>query len=96
MKIEGGKNIGFCSCGFKRTAGIGIIGEDVNSKSEIVGEGFVSSSNESATGFSRICEKCGFDSAEAFQLTSNESEVTIFSCLKCGNKVRQSQGGSKA
>lgn len=97
MKEEAGRNIGFCACGFKRTGGISISGEDSNFERKInLGEGVISEDEVLKEGFYKICKKCGFDKAEAFTLTSNESEVTIFKCLKCGNSTRQAQGSSKA
>ena len=97
MKEEAGRNIGFCACGFKRTAGINISGEDGNQERKInLGEGVVSENEIVKEGFDKICKKCGFGRAEAFSMISNESEVTIFKCLKCGNSTRQAQGSSKA
>jgi hypothetical protein len=98
QKEEMGRMIGVCNCGFKRTGGINIIGEDNTFKenSSFIGGGVVEEDNLSRGGFSRICSKCGFDKAEAFQITSNESEVTIFKCLRCSHSVRQAQGSSKA
>jgi DNA-directed RNA polymerase subunit M/transcription elongation factor TFIIS len=95
QKEEKGKTIGVCSCGFKRTGGITISGEE-NSVTCSIGEGVVSEDNSQKEGFFRICEKCGYDKAEASQILGNESEITVFSCLKCGHKVRQAQGSSKA
>ena len=92
-----GRIIGVCSCGFMRTGGINILGEDNNvERGKLTGSGVANESDSKGEGFSRICDKCGFDKAEAFSITSNESEVTIFKCLKCGYSVRQAQGSSKA
>lgn len=96
LKNEGEKTIGVCRCGFKRTAGITISGEDNNAKEVTLGGGFVDSDTSKSEGFFRICEKCGHNQAEISQIISNESEISIFTCLKCGNRVRQSSGGSKA
>ena len=97
QKEENGKIIGVCSCGFIRTAGINIEGEDNNyEKGKLMAAGITNENEGKGEGFSRICEKCGFDKCEMFQITSNESEVTIFKCLKCGHSVRQAQGSSKA
>jgi DNA-directed RNA polymerase subunit M/transcription elongation factor TFIIS len=95
QKEENQRLIGVCSCGFKRTAGINISQED-SLKNSIVGSGVVNENNNLNGSFSKICKKCGFDKAEAYNMTSNESEVTIFRCLKCGHATRQSQGSSKA
>ncbi|MDP1728942.1 MAG: hypothetical protein Q8L27_01925 [archaeon] len=94
LKEENGLMIGLCNCGFKRTAGISISGEESNNISN-VGGGVVGEDTLMSEGFDRICKKCGHDRADASSILSNESEVTIFTCLKCGFRERQSQG-SKA
>jgi DNA-directed RNA polymerase subunit M/transcription elongation factor TFIIS len=92
-----GRVIGVCSCGFMRTGGISISGEDENKERNNLSAGnAVDESTNKIEGFSRVCEKCGFDKCEAFSITSNESEVTIFRCLKCKHSIRQAQGSSKA
>lgn len=97
QKEEKGALIGVCSCGFKRTGGMSITSEDNNPERKCdLGGGVVDNDYNKQEGFSRVCEKCGFDKAEAFSITSNESEVTIFKCLKCGHSIRQAQGSSKA
>lgn len=92
---ERGRVIGVCGCGFKRTSGISVSGEEKNQTEHNLVE-VLDEKGFSKEGFFRICEKCGHDKAEASLVASNESEVTIFSCLKCGHKTRQSQGSSKA
>lgn len=94
LKEEKGIKIGFCNCGFKRTSGISIAGEE-NCFSDNLGSGVIRDS-VSEEGFERICKKCGYNKADASSILSNESEVTIFTCLKCGFRERQSQGSSKA
>ena len=95
LKKDGDKIIGFCNCGFKRMSGVTVSGEESFSSLER-GSGFVDSDTSKSDGFIRICEKCGHDKAEMSQLVSNESEITMFTCLKCGDRIRQSSGGSKA
>jgi Zn ribbon nucleic-acid-binding protein len=95
LREDRGVMMGICNCGFRRTSGIAIASEEKqkmgNNSVEVLDEkGF------EKDGFFRICEKCGHDKAEADSIASNESDITIFSCLKCGHKVRQSQGSSKA
>jgi len=95
LKEEKGKQIGFCKCGFKRTGGISVLGEEDSIKTNF-GSGIVTEENILSEGFNRVCEKCGHDKAEASQITSNESEITLFKCLRCGNTTRQASGSSKA
>ena len=95
LKEENGKNIGFCKCGFKRTGGIALFGEDINKTASATGSGIAEDENHSS-GFFNVCEKCGFESADSSNIACNESEITIFTCLRCGHKKRQAQGSSKA
>lgn len=95
LKNEGGKSIGVCNCGFKRTGGIIVSGEE-NVFQEQQGSGVASEDSSKREGFIRICEKCGYDKAEASQILSSESEITVYTCLKCGNRTRESSGTSKS
>jgi DNA-directed RNA polymerase subunit M/transcription elongation factor TFIIS len=84
-----GKQVGKCSCGFIRTSGINILGED-KSSSEKVGLGI--SNSESSSGFNFLCSKCGHDKAEVKilgEILGNEKSVTLFTCLKCGKAERK-------
>jgi Zn ribbon nucleic-acid-binding protein len=94
LKEENNKQIGVCNCGFKRTGGISLAEDEINI---IVNSGSgVVSENLTGEGFEMVCKKCGYDRADASSIISNESEITIFTCLKCGARNRQSSGGSKA
>ena len=96
QKEEKGILIGFCKCGFKRTGGLVIAGEESMVQEESVGSGVASEDNIRIEGFIQICEKCGHDKAEASQILSSESEITVYTCLKCGNRTRESSGTSKS
>jgi len=96
LKTEGGKSIGVCSCGFKRTGGIIVSGEETVFQEQSTGSGVASNEDIKIEGFIRTCEKCGYDKAEASQILSSESEITVYTCLKCGNRTRESSGTSKS
>ena len=96
QKKINGKLIGVCSCGFKRTGGIIISGEESVIQEKSVGGGIASEDNSKVEGFIRACEKCGYDKAEASQILSSESEITVYTCLKCGHRTRESSGTSKS
>ena len=69
LKKEGEKTIGVCSCGFRRTGGIIISGEDNQAKAAIIGSGVAS--NEFLSAFDRICKKCGHDKCEVTEMAAN-------------------------
>ena len=89
MKEEGGKTIGYCNCGFKRTGGIELGSSEV-SKKEVSGEGVLGGNiNE---GYEHKCKKCGHMYAEFRELgeiLNNESSVFLYICKKCGNTERE-------
>jgi len=93
IKNEGGKNIGFCSCGFKRTAGISLESDD-KTNNMIIGGGFVEE-NQGISGVDRFCKKCGFDKAEVSEISANEANIFVYRCLKCNHSEREVQGSSK-
>jgi len=95
LKEEKGKQIGFCKCGFKRTGGILVLGEENSIKTNF-GSGVISEKENFSEGFERFCEKCGHNKAEVSQIISNESDILIFKCLNCGSTTRQAQGSSRA
>lgn len=86
-----GLSVGKCSCGFIRTSGINLEGEDKN-KMEKVGSGISSFVDVGNEGFDFLCSKCGHDGADIKDLgeiLGNEKSVTLFTCLKCGNAERK-------
>jgi len=85
-----GKPVGRCSCGFIRTSGINISGEE-KIENKQVGFGVAGDSNTSnyknPEGYAYSCGNCGFDKADVKDLgemLGNEKSVTLFTCLKCG------------
>ena len=84
-----GRQIGKCSCGFMRTAGISIEKEEKFMENQI---GLGISENNKIEGFNFSCKKCGFDKADIKdfgEILGNEKSVTLFTCLKCGNVERK-------
>jgi len=94
-KINGGK-FGFCNCGFVKEAY-----SDIKVKSKFPeqikkGEGVVNE-DISKEGFPHKCKKCSFDYCEIYDLGasySDESNVYLFKCKKCGFVERQADGSS--
>jgi DNA-directed RNA polymerase subunit M/transcription elongation factor TFIIS len=95
IKKEDEKNIGFCSCGFKRTSGIQISSEDNTLQSTETGQGFIDNKTSDIFGVDHLCKKCGNDKAEVFELSANEASIFVYRCLKCGFSEREVQGSSK-
>jgi DNA-directed RNA polymerase subunit M/transcription elongation factor TFIIS len=94
LRNEGDKNIGFCKCGFVRTAGILLEADDNLSNKSKLGSGFVEE-GEGQAGIDRICKKCGHNQAEVSEIASNETNIFIYKCLKCNHSEREVQGSSK-
>ena len=82
-----GKPVGKCSCGFIRTSGIKIAGEE-KIETKQIGFGVSDSSDfKNPEGYTYSCGNCGFDKASVQELgesLGNEKSVTLFTCLKCG------------
>ena len=90
VRKEGEKNIGYCSCGFKRTAGIELSASEIN-KSRINGLGIVQA--DDSKGFTHKCPKCGNDSSELMDLgeiLNSEKSVCLYKCKNCGYVDRES------
>jgi len=88
LRNEDGKNILFCSCGFKRY-NFDLETSD-KGKNKFRGEGVAKDNNEWGVDF--ICKKCGFKKAELIDLgerATNENGVYIFKCLRCGYSERK-------
>ncbi|MFA5856559.1 MAG: hypothetical protein WC867_04325 [Candidatus Pacearchaeota archaeon] len=94
FKEENGKNIAYCSCGFKRREGIDLSSVDkIEERIEKRGEGVAK--NLVSAGVDHKCKKCGCESADVMELgerLTNESNVYLFRCQKCGTISRESDG----
>ena len=94
IRNEGEKNIGFCKCGFVRTAGISIEADDNSDNKSKLGSGFVEE-GQGVVGVEHSCKKCGHNLAEVSEIASNEANIFIYRCLKCNHSEREVQGSSK-
>jgi DNA-directed RNA polymerase subunit M/transcription elongation factor TFIIS len=90
IKELNGSQAYFCSCGFIRPEK-----PDLSFKEKIknleVGEG-INEDNNSDEGVMNICKHCGYDKAIALDLGerfTNESNMYLFRCLKCGKVNNQ-------
>jgi DNA-directed RNA polymerase subunit M/transcription elongation factor TFIIS len=89
IKEENGKPIGYCKCGFKRTAGIEISASEKNSN-KVKGAGVLG--EDESVGLNHKCKKCGHDTADFVELgeiLNNEASVFLYKCRKCGYTERE-------
>ena len=83
-----------CSCGFTKNAEISFT-EIAKEKEEIGKE--VSEEKKKIGGFPHICPKCNHESCDVVDLGaqhSDESNVFLYICDKCGYVDRQADGSS--
>lgn len=95
IKEEKGKSIGYCSCGFKRAAGIDISSSEIE-KNEKMKKSTAVASEDKLMGFEHECSKCGHGIAEIKELgevLDNESSVNLYKCKKCGHVEREIMRG---
>jgi len=95
IEIRDAVKLGVCSCGFEKEIpeDSSIKFSDKSKKKEKKGEGVALP--EKRKGFPHLCTKCGNDDADAYDLGaqySDECNVLLFRCKKCGNTTRQSDG----
>ena len=89
FKKEGDKNVGYCSCGFKRTA-VELSSSEFN-KNKI--DELEIAQADDAKGFTHKCPKCGSDSSELIELgeiLNSEKSVCLYKCKNCGYVDRES------
>ena len=85
--------IGSCRCGFFKEVERGFLPSEKRVISE-KGQGVLETEKE-AEGFPYICEKCGHGESEVCDLEasySDESNIYLFKCKKCGYVERQAEG----
>jgi hypothetical protein len=91
IKEERGKSVGYCNCGFKRTAGMEISSlESGKNKITNIGQGVVDDSN--SKGFLHTCGKCWYEFSEVLELCEileSEASVCLYKCKKCGHVARE-------
>lgn len=89
--------LGVCSCGF-----IGEVDEDfvISEKPIKVTEGKgILVPDQDKDGFPHTCDKCGYGKADVVDLGasySDESNVYLFKCKKCGYVSRDAYGSSNS
>jgi DNA-directed RNA polymerase subunit M/transcription elongation factor TFIIS len=97
MNIEDrqGKKILVCtSCGFTRESGFAV--SEITKKAEIKGEGIINVVKKEFK-FPHTCPKCNHNGSEVIDLGahySDEANVYLFICDKCGYTDRQADGSS--
>jgi DNA-directed RNA polymerase subunit M/transcription elongation factor TFIIS len=83
-----------CICGFIREHKGDVLSVEKINKTE-VGEGTFKP--EKRAGFPHTCKKCGFDKADVDTISafySDESDISLFRCQKCGHVERVTDGTS--
>ena len=85
-----------CTCGYQTN----VVGEMITSetikKPKHLGQGVASEEN-TLEGFPNVCSKCGYDKAEFTDLGafySDESNIYLFKCKKCGHTDKVTDGSS--
>jgi DNA-directed RNA polymerase subunit M/transcription elongation factor TFIIS len=95
IKEERGKSVGYCNCGFKRTAGMEISSSEKNNSEKMKRSADALKDDESS-GFEHECPKCGHTHAEVKELgeiLDDESSVCLYTCKKCGHVAREKGSG---
>jgi DNA-directed RNA polymerase subunit M/transcription elongation factor TFIIS len=85
--------IGFCRCGFSKEIERGFLPSEKTIFLE-KGEGVLEKEND-MQGFPHKCSKCGGEEADVFDLGasySDESNIYLFKCRKCGYVSREAEG----
>lgn len=98
ITTEDNQTYGLCSCGFRRQTEIEISFTQKSPEKEELGKGIISEET-SLKGFPHICIKCSHDQCEIFDLGaqySDESNIYLYKCKKCGFTERQADGSSNA
>ncbi|MFA5993300.1 MAG: hypothetical protein WC796_06345 [Candidatus Pacearchaeota archaeon] len=94
------KKVGSCSCGFSKEITKELVVSEQIQKVRKKGEGIIDSENENRKemeGFPHDCKKCGHGEASVSEVKtgySDEADIYIFKCKKCGFVERQADGCS--
>lgn len=93
IRIDEFRIIGSCRCGFFKEIEKGFLPSEKQVYSE-KGKG-VFEKEMGAEGFPHKCGKCGYEEAEVYDLGasySDESNIYLFKCKKCGYVGREAEG----
>jgi len=93
IKIEEGRYFGVCGCGCIKEVASGIFGSGIMKKKEEKGEGVLQ--EDVSRGFPHVCKKCDYGECEISDLGcaySDESNIYLYKCKKCGFVERQADG----
>lgn len=85
--------VGTCRCGFSKEVERGFLPSEKIINLER-GKG-IAENKEETEGFPHICNKCGYGESEVFDLGasySDESNIYLFKCKKCGYVSREAEG----
>ncbi len=94
IKEKDNEKILTCSCGFTKKAEISF--SEIAKKQKEAGSGIVNGKRKPA-GFPHICPKCNHEGCEVIDLGapySDESNVFLYICDKCGYVDRHADGCS--
>jgi DNA-directed RNA polymerase subunit M/transcription elongation factor TFIIS len=83
-----------CSCGFTKILDSKISSTEKIKKPEEKGKG-VAEEKETTKGFPNKCKKCGYKYSNVIDLGasySDEANIYLFKCKKCGNVEREAYG----
>jgi len=93
VKNESNLLIGLCSCGFVKKINSEIYFSEKTIK-DIRGKG-IAEDKGGKEGFPHVCKKCGHTQCDIHDLGapySDESNIYLFKCKKCGYVERQADG----
>ena len=93
LKID--KGLIKCSCGFNRISDSKISSTEKIKKPEKKGKGIFDKRELEEKGFSHTCKTCGYKYSDVVDLGapySDESNVYLFKCKKCGYVERDAYG----
>lgn len=95
IKKEEHATFGYCKCGYAKHLHSGVRFSQKENHEEELGTGIAH--DEITQGYPNTCKKCGFGYSEIEHLNpfySDESDIYLYKCKKCGHVERQTDGTS--
>jgi DNA-directed RNA polymerase subunit M/transcription elongation factor TFIIS len=95
MNVENEVIVAKCDCGFSKTLTSFTFSEK-NKPVSIIGNG-IFNETETSSYYPHICEKCGHNEANAYDIGvqySDEANILVYRCKKCHHIERQADGTS--